>query len=39
MPVVHFGGMRLAPNVIIAAVLVLLTLIGYWLARRETRDA
>jgi hypothetical protein len=39
MPVVHVGGLRLAPNVIIAAVLFLLTLIGYGLARREPRDA
>jgi len=39
MPVVHVGGMRLAPNVIIAAVLVLLTLIGYWLARRPIKPS
>lgn len=39
MPVVHVGGMRFAPNVIIAAVLFLLTLIGYLVARGEARDA
>lgn len=39
MPVVHVGGIRLAPNVIIAAVLCLLTLLGYLVARHEARDA
>jgi len=36
-PVVRVGGMRFAPNVIIAAVFFLLALIGYWLARDAGR--
>src|SRR5215470_14416069 len=39
VPVVTVAGMRFAPNVIIAAVLFLLTLIGYWLARDAGRHA
>src|SRR5262245_4214563 len=39
VPVVKVGGMALAPNLIIAVVLVLLTVVSYWLARRARSDA
>ena len=39
VPVLKVGGMSFAPNLIVAAVLFLLTVIAYWLARDATNDA
>jgi hypothetical protein len=39
LPVVTVGGMRFEPNVVIAAVMFLLTFIGYWFARQGRREA
>ena len=39
VPVLKVAGMSFAPNLIIAAVLVLLTVIAYWLARDVSSDA
>jgi len=39
VPVLKVGGMSLAPNLIVAAVLFLLTVIAYWLARDASRNA
>jgi hypothetical protein len=39
VPVLKLGGMTFPPNLIIAAVLVLLTVVAYWLARDVGRDA
>jgi Family of unknown function (DUF6640) len=39
VPVLKVAGMAFAPNLIIAAVLFLLTVIGYWLARDVSSDA
>ncbi len=39
VPVVKVGGMTFAPNLIVAAVLFMLTVIAYWLARDASSDA
>ena len=39
LPVLRLAGMVFPPNLIVAMVLVLLTVIGYGLAREATRDA
>lgn len=39
VPVLKVGGMTFAPNLIIAAVLCLLTIIAYWLARSVHSNA
>jgi len=39
VPVLRVAGMSFPPNLIIAAVLVLLTVIAYWLAHDATNDA
>lgn len=39
VPVLKLAGMTFAPNLIVAIVLFLLTLIAYWLARDSTHDA
>lgn len=39
VPVLKVGGMTFPPNVIVAAVLFLLTVIAYWLAREVSSDA
>ena len=38
VPVLKLGGMTFAPNLVIAAVLVLLTVIAYWLAHDAGQD-
>jgi hypothetical protein len=38
MPVLKMAGMSFPPNQIVAAVLVLLTIVGYWLARDVSSD-
>ena len=39
VPVLKVAGMTFAPNLIVAAVLFLLTVIAYWLAHDAGRDA
>jgi hypothetical protein len=39
VPVLRVAGMAIPPNVLVAIVLLLLTLVGYWLARDVHRDA
>jgi hypothetical protein len=39
VPVLRVAGMSFPPNLIVAAVLFLLTVIAYWLARDATQDA
>jgi hypothetical protein len=39
VPVLRVAGMSFPPNLIVAAVLFLLTVISYWLARDATQDA
>ena len=39
VPVLKVGGMTFPPNLIVAAVLFLLTVIAYWLARDASSDA
>lgn len=39
MPVLRVAGMSFPPNVIIAGVLLLLTAVGYWLGREDSKDA
>jgi hypothetical protein len=39
VPVLKVAGMSLAPNLIVAAVLLLLTAAAYWLARDPGSDA
>lgn len=39
MPVLKVGGMSFAANLVVATVLLLLTIIGYWLARDSRSNA
>jgi len=39
VPVLRLGSLTLAPNLIVAAVMLFFTLVGYWLARGRRGDA